>query len=100
MQEEIARRIAAGLRLKLTDAQSMRIGKRYTENSEAYQHYLRGRYFFLQLTPEGLRKALDHFHQAIDLDPDYALAYAGVGYVYAVAAGSYEEPGEAIRKAR
>jgi serine/threonine-protein kinase len=100
VQEEIAQRIIAGLRLKLTDAESKRLSKRYTENAEAYQLYLKGRQMFLQLTPEGSRKALDHFHQAIELDPGYALAYAGVGYVYAVAAGTYEEPGEAMRKAR
>jgi serine/threonine-protein kinase len=100
VQEEIAQRITAGLRLKLTDAESKRLGKRYTDNAEAYQLYLKGRQMFLQLTPEGSRKALDHFRQAIDLDPDYALAYAGVGYVYAVGAGTYEEPAEAMRKAR
>src|SRR5262247_1839416 len=100
VQEEIAQRITAGLRLKLTDAESKRLGKRYTENAEAYQLYLKGRQMFLQLTPEGASKALDHFHHAIELDPDYALAYAGVGYVYAVGAGTYEEPGQAMRKAR
>jgi serine/threonine-protein kinase len=100
VQEEITKRITAGLRLKLSDAESKRLGKRYTENAEAYQLYLRGRHLFLQLTPEGSRKALDHFNQAIELDPGYALAYAGVGYVYAVGAGTYEEPGEAMRKAR
>jgi serine/threonine-protein kinase len=100
VQEEIAQRITAGLRLNLTDAESKRLGKRYTENAEAYQLYLRGRQMFLQLTPEGASKALDHFHHATELDPDYALAYAGVGYVYAVGAGTYEEPGEAMRKAR
>ncbi len=100
VQEEITQRITAGLRLKLTEAESKRLGKRYTENVEAYQLYLRGRHMFQQLTPEGSRKALDHFKQAIDLDPGYALAYAGVGYVYAVRAGTYEEPGEAMRKAR
>jgi TolB-like protein/Tfp pilus assembly protein PilF len=100
VQEEITQRITAGLRLKLTDAESKRLGKRYTENAEAYQLYLRGRHLFLQLTPEGSRKALDHFNQAIALDPGYALAYAGVGYVYAVGAGTHEEPGEAMRKAR
>src|SRR5215510_5793930 len=100
VQEEIAQRITAGLRLKLTDAESKRLGKRYTENVEAYQLYLKGRQMFLQLTPEGASKALDHFHHAIELDSDYALAYAGVGYVYAVGAGTYEEPGEAMRKAR
>jgi len=100
VQEEITQRITAGLRLKLTDAESKRLGKRYTENAEAYQLYLKGRQKFLQLTPEGSRKALDHFRQAIALDPGYALAYAGIGYVYAVGAGTYEEPGEAMRKAR
>jgi serine/threonine-protein kinase len=100
VQEEITQRITAGLRLKLTEAESKRLGKRYTENAEAYQLYLRGRHLFLQLTPEGSRKALDHFNQAIALDPGYALAYAGVGYVYAVGAGTHEAPGEAMRKAR
>jgi eukaryotic-like serine/threonine-protein kinase len=100
LQEEIAQRITAGLRLKLTDAESKQLAKRYTENAEAYQLYLKGRQMFLQFTPEGSRKALDYFRQAIDLDPGYALAYAGVGYVYAVGAGTYEEPGEAMRKAR
>ena len=55
---------------------------------------------FLQLTPEGSSKALEHFDQAIKLDPGYALAYAGVGYVNAVGAGTYEKPDEAMRKAR
>ncbi|HEY9432950.1 MAG TPA: tetratricopeptide repeat protein, partial [Blastocatellia bacterium] len=100
VQEEIAQRITAGLRLKLTDAESKQLGKRYTEKTEAHQLYLRGRQMFLQFTPEGSRKALEYFRQAIDLDPDYALAYAGVCYVYAVGAGTYEEPGEAMRKAR
>ena len=100
VQEEIAQRITAGLRLKLTDAETKQLGKRYTEKTEAHQLYLRGRQMFLQFTPEGSRKALEYFRQAIDLDPDYALAYAGVCYVYAVGAGTYEEPGEAMRKAR
>jgi eukaryotic-like serine/threonine-protein kinase len=100
VQEEITERITTGLRLKLTEAQSKQLGKRYTENTEAHQHYLKGRFFFMQFTPEGMRKALDHFHQAIALDPGYALAHAGVGYVYAVAASQYEEPGETMRKAR
>jgi tetratricopeptide (TPR) repeat protein len=100
VQEEITQRITAGLRLKLSEAESKRLGKRYTENAEAHQLYLRGRHMFLQLTPEGSRKALDHFNKAIELDPGYALAYAGVGYVYAVGAGTYEEPGEAMRRAR
>lgn len=100
VQEEIAQRITAGLRLKLTDAESKQLGKRYTEKTEAHQLYLKGRYFYMQFTQESTRKALDYFHQAIALDPGYALAYAGVGYVYAGAASQYEEPGEAMRRAR
>jgi len=100
VQEEITERITMGLRLKLTDAQSKQLGKRYTENTEAYQLYLRGRYFFLQFTPEGIRKGLEHFQQAILLDPNYAPPYAGIGYAYAVASSQYEQPGEAMRKAR
>jgi len=100
VQEEITERITTGLRLKLTEAQAKRLGKRYTENFEAHKLYLKGRFFFMQFTPEGMGKALDYFRQAIDLDPGYALAHAGVGYVYAVAASQYEEPGEAMRKAR
>jgi eukaryotic-like serine/threonine-protein kinase len=100
VQEEITQRITTGLRLKLTEAQSKQLGKRYTENTEAHQLYLKGRFFFMQFTPEGMRKALDYFQQATTLDPGYALAHAGVGYVYAVAASQYEEPGETMRKAR
>src|SRR5262245_15424871 len=55
VQEEIAQSITARLRLKLTDAESKRLGKRYTENVEAYQLYLKGRQMFLQLTPQGAR---------------------------------------------
>ncbi len=100
LQEEVTRHITAGLHLKLTDVESKHLGKRYTENAQAYHLYLRGRYFFLQFSADGIRKGLEYFNQAIALDPNYALAYAGIGYAYAVAASQYEKPGEAMGRAR
>ncbi|MBI1762565.1 MAG: protein kinase [Acidobacteria bacterium] len=100
VQEELTQSISAGLRLRLSDAESKQLGKRYTENSEAYRLYLKGRYFFMQFTAEGSGKALGQFEQAIALDPNYAPAHAGIGYVYAVASGQYENPREAMRQAR
>ena len=100
VQEELTRRITAELRFKLTDAESRRLGKRHTENTEAYLLYQRGRYLFLQFSPDGIRKGLEYFNQAIALDPNYAPAYAGIGYAYALAASQYETPGEAMARAR
>jgi tetratricopeptide (TPR) repeat protein len=60
-----------------------------TQNPEAYQLYLRGRYFWNQRTPDGVKKGLEYFEQAIQKDPNYALAYAGVADSYAVGGGSY-----------
>ena len=56
---------------------------RQTANPEAYQLYLKGRYFAAQFTPESLAKGLNYFQQAIALDPAYALAYDGISYYYA-----------------
>lgn len=84
MQEEIAKAIAQKLRFKLTDEQQRRVGKRYTENQEAYNAYLKGRYFWNQRTEEGINKAIEYFQKAIEIDPAYALAYAGMASCYAV----------------
>jgi TolB-like protein/Flp pilus assembly protein TadD len=78
VQEEIARQISATLRLKLTGDDEQRITKRYTESTEAYQAYLEGRYYWGKHTRAGLLQATAHFQQAIELDPNYALAYAGI----------------------
>jgi serine/threonine-protein kinase len=79
IQEEISREISQKLRVKLTGEEQRRLGRRYTEDQEAYQAYLRGRYYWNQRTILGMRKAVEHFQQAIDGDPSYALAYAGLG---------------------
>ena len=79
VQQEIAWQISEALRLKLTTAQKKKLRKRTQVNPEAYQEYLRGRHFFNSWTPHGFRKALEHFEKAIDHDPTYAPAYAGLG---------------------
>ena len=64
--------------LTLLSHQKDLIEKRYTSNIEAYQEYLKGRYFWNKRTTEGFAKSVEHFERAIALDPGYALAYAGM----------------------
>ena len=79
VQQEIAWQISEALRLKLTGAQKKKLRKKPTVDAAAYQEYLRGRYHWNNWTPEGFRRAREHFERAISLDPAYALAYAGLG---------------------
>ena len=102
LEEEIARRISESLRMKLTGEEQRRLGKRYTENSEAYQLYLRGRHHWIKRTVEGMKKGAKYFQQAIDLDPGYALAYAGLADCYMMLASYIAIPpkeGQAKAKA-
>ncbi len=78
VQEEIAQEISEKLRLRLTSHERKRLTKRYTQNAEAYQLYLKGRYHWNRRTEEGLKKGIQYFEQAIAKDPGYALAYAGL----------------------
>src|ERR1700736_5167572 len=82
VESEIAAKIAETLQAKLTGAEQHAIATRPTENSEAYQLYLKGRYFWNKLTPEGFQKAIEYFQQAIEKDPAYALAYVGLADSY------------------
>jgi len=82
LQERIAQEITERLRLKLTRQEQQRLTRRHTENAEAYQLYLKGRYYFNKLTMDGVEKGIDYFQQAIDKDAHYALAYAGLGDSY------------------
>ena len=77
VQDEIARNVTAGLRIKLSGG-APPPGKRYTDKVEAYEAYLKGRYFLNKRTPEGITRGIDYFKQAIAIDPNYALAYAGL----------------------
>jgi serine/threonine-protein kinase len=89
LQDEISKAITDNLRLQLSGKEQQQLTKRYTENAEAYQLYLRGRYFWNKRTPEGVKKGLEYFQQAIEKDPGYALAYTGIADSYAVGNGGY-----------
>lgn len=84
VQEDIAREIVGKLRPKLSSEQRERLTKRYTENAEAYQLYLKGRFHWNKRSPEGIRKSAEYFKQAIAEDANYALAYAGLADAYTV----------------
>jgi non-specific serine/threonine protein kinase len=75
MQEEMAREIVQALRLKLSGMERERLAKRYTESPKAHEYYLQGRFHWKEREP---KRAEEYFQRAIDLDPNYALAYAGL----------------------
>ncbi len=87
--EEIAEDISEQLKLKLTGEEKKNLAKRYTDNAEAYQFYLKGRYFVTsKRTEEWIKKGIEYFQKAIDLDPNYALAYSGIAEAYGFLASS------------
>ncbi|HUR96682.1 MAG TPA: tetratricopeptide repeat protein [Pyrinomonadaceae bacterium] len=88
VQDSIAQKIVAALALQLSGEERNQLTKKYTANTEAYHLYLKGRFFWNKLTPDGLQKSLDFYKQAIETDPDYALAYAGLADSYNLL-GSY-----------
>lgn len=90
VQEQMAQKISAQLKVRLTEDQQRRLEKRPTTSDEAYQLYLRGRYEWNKRTGDGFRKAIVYFRQAIDLDPQYALAFAGLADCYALMSGYSE----------
>ena len=82
VQEDIAKEIYDNLRPRLTGQESRQLAKRYTESAEAYQSYLQGLYYRNKWTEVGFVKAIDYFRQAVEKDPSYALAYAGLADSY------------------
>jgi len=95
VQREIAREISANLRTRLTPPEESLVTKHYTESAEAYQLYLKGRFYWNKRTGEAFRRAIEYFNQAIEQDPSYALAYAGLADTYILlsrySAGTPEE---------
>ena len=97
IQDEISNEISGKLRLQLTRAQKKRLTRRHTEDPEAYRIYLKGRHRWNRWTEEGFYKAIDYFHQAIQKDPEYALAYAGLADSYVLPGwNSYLPPKDAF----
>jgi len=103
LQEDLSREISEQLRLRLSGDQKQRLTRRYTENAEAYQLYLKGRYFWNKWTEAGSRKAIEYFDEALSKDPSYALAYAGLADAYNFLGGTgigVLPPSEAGSKAK
>jgi TolB-like protein/DNA-binding winged helix-turn-helix (wHTH) protein/Tfp pilus assembly protein PilF len=86
VQEDIAHEVTGKLRLRLAGEEEKRLAAHVTQNAEAYELYLKGRYHWNKRTPDGIQKAIDSFQQAIVKDPNYALAYAGLADCYHVPA--------------
>jgi tetratricopeptide (TPR) repeat protein len=100
-QREIATEITQKLQLKLSGEDQNALTKRYTNNDEAYQLYLKGRYHFAKRTKADILKAVEYFQQAIKLDPNYSLAYAGLADCYnGMTAYPYLSPKEAVPQAK
>jgi serine/threonine-protein kinase len=84
LRSEIARDVTSKLKIKLSDADKQKLTKNYTVNPEAFRFYLLGRFYWNKRTGESLKTAIDFFNQAIEKDPNYALAYAGLASSYAI----------------
>ncbi len=87
IQSNIAKEVASKLSAMLTQSEIDRIEKTPTENLEAYNLYLKGRYFWNKRTETGLAKSIEYFNSAIEMDPEYALAWAGLADGYYILAG-------------
>ena len=84
VESEIAKTVAETLQAKLDGRAEKELASRPTENPEAHQLYLKGRYFWNKRSTANLRKSIEYFQEAIDLDPNYALAYAGLGDAHSI----------------
>ncbi|MFV2065676.1 MAG: protein kinase [Pirellulales bacterium] len=84
VQDEIAATIIKALKLKFSGDRKQSLVKRHTENVQAYNEYLRGRYYWNKRAPDAIRRAIEFYGKAMDLDPDYALAYAGKADCFAL----------------
>ncbi len=100
LQQQIAGDIAEKLRAKLSGAEKQQVTKQGTQNPEAYQLYVKGRYYWNKRTPADLNTAISYFNQAIDKDPGYALAYSGLGESYCVIGYNNGDPNDLIPKAK
>jgi serine/threonine protein kinase/tetratricopeptide (TPR) repeat protein len=101
VQEDIAKEIYESLRPKLASQEATQLAKHYTENPEAYQLYLQGLYYWNKWTEQGFKKAIEFFNQAVEKDPNYALAYAGLANTYCFLGESgYVAPREVWQNAK
>jgi TolB-like protein len=101
LQGDIARDVSSKLKIKLSGADEQKLTKSYTQNADAYRLYLQGRFYANKRTPKNSQKGIDCFQQAVRIDPNYAVAYAGLGISYTYLTIYGDEPaGETFPKAR
>jgi serine/threonine protein kinase/tetratricopeptide (TPR) repeat protein len=103
IQEDISKEISDNLSITLTGDAEARLAKRFTQSTEAYELYLKGRYYSNKRLPQDLMRSLEYFKQAINADPQYALAYAGLADAYNLLGSSGYDvlpPADAIPKAK
>ena len=99
IQEEISHEVARNLRLPITAQDRRLLAQQDTRNTDAYQLYLKGRYFWNKRTMEGLTKGIEYFQQAIAKDPNYALSYSGLADCY-ILQGNLIQPSDIFPKAK
>jgi serine/threonine-protein kinase len=100
VQSDIAREVSRRLRSQVSAEDQKKLTRGSTDNPEAYQLYLKGKYYTNEFTKDGFSKGLEYFHQAIALDPNYGLAYNGLAYNYINQQDWYIRPNEAGPKAK
>jgi eukaryotic-like serine/threonine-protein kinase len=101
VKQAIAQEVTAKLKLKLSSEEQRRLVKRDSTNAEAYQLYLRGRYFWNKRTSEGIKQAVEHFQQSIEHDPNFSLGYVGMADCYTgLTFYNFAAPHEAMPKAK
>ncbi|HYG81577.1 MAG TPA: tetratricopeptide repeat protein, partial [Pyrinomonadaceae bacterium] len=98
VQDTISRKVVESLAPELSERQRESLAKRHTNSTEAYQSYLKGRHFWNKRTAEGLRRAVEFFRRAIEEDPQYALAYAGLADAYSMLGEYTERPAKEYRQ--
>ena len=100
VQDAIANKVVAALAVRLGSQEQKHLTKRYTHDVDAYQFYIRGRFHWNKRAPQDLQKSIEHFKKAIALDPDYALAYAGLADAYTLLANAGSPANEIMPRAR
>ena len=101
VQEEIAKAISEKLKIQLSTEEKKQLTRRATEDTRAYQSYLKGRYYWNKRSKDGTRQAIRHFQEAIDQDPNYALAYSGMADAFmALGYYNYTPPKDSYPRAK
>ena len=99
LEDNMSQQIAHALRLRLTGEQQGRLLAHSTENTEAYDAFLKGLYYTRQFTPDSLKQGMTYLRQAVTLDPNYALAYSTIAYNYSIIEDWYAPPREVMPEA-